>query len=97
MASDLEAEFARMGPELVRLRITSGHLPAGWAEPAMKWLATQDRDERSRRDASHASQERIAREAAKDARSASRDARLAVIITAIGTIISLLAWLYPRR
>lgn len=93
----MRAEFERRGVTEMRYAISAESRTHEWKQAAAEWLSQRDDEERSRNEASQASQARIALDAAKDARSASKDARLAMIITAVGTIISLLAWLFPRH
>ena len=97
MATDDDATFLGMDEAYLRLVMANGGVTPERRVEALNWLAQRDREDRSRREASQASQERIARDAAMDARNASKDARAAMIITAVGAVIALLSWLFPRH
>lgn len=85
-----------MGADQVRLQIHGQLLPVDWATDAAEWLAGEDRLSRELSAASQASQILTALSAKRAAWIAAAAAITAAILTIIGIIISVLAWLNPH-
>src|ERR1700722_14030085 len=87
----------QMGEALVRLKAR----PPGFNHPlqtsALEWLGELDEAERTRNEASQASQIRTALSANRAAWIAAKAAIVAAAIAIIGIIVTVLAWLFPRH
>jgi CHASE3 domain sensor protein len=86
-----------MGEAKVRLIVTSGGFGSPLQASAVEWLAELDEAERSRHEALQFQQTGLAQSAAKAAWIAAYAAIGAVVVTVIGAIVTILAWVYPRH
>jgi hypothetical protein len=89
--------FERMGVHQVRYLLISGNLAQSWVKHAVGWLADHDESERSRNDASQASQTRTALSAKNAAWIAAIAAIIAAVTAIIAGIVTYLSWAFPRR
>jgi hypothetical protein len=73
----INARLEQLGPNQVRLLISSGGLPTGWNVRVAEWLAAKDQEERRLSEASQTEQIEIARAASKAAERAAAAAERA--------------------
>lgn len=91
---ELIRQFEEIGEAQVRAQLGQFRHPVHSA--AVRWLAGKERASRSESDALIAEQMRVAASAERAAWIAAKAAIAAAAITIIGTIITFLAWLFPR-
>lgn len=94
---EIREMLEKKGASQIRLRLIAGALPLRWFEHAVQWLAELDDAERSRSEASQASQMRTALSASRAAWIAAKAAIVAAVIAIIGTVVTVLAWIFPRH
>ena len=90
--AELLAQMQRLGASQVRTLIESGQWPTHFSQRALSWLAREEAGERSRNDASQASQMRVAR----SANLAAWIAAPAAIIAAIAAIVTVVLELMKK-
>jgi type IV secretory pathway component VirB8 len=86
-----------MGAFIVRMRLATHMLHDDLYEPAVRWLAELEEEDRARSESSQAEQIRTARSAMRAAWIAAIAAIIAAVIAIIGIIVTVLSWLYPRH
>lgn len=89
--------FERMGAPQVRYLLMSGNLSQSYVKHAVDWLAEWDDSERSRKDASQASQMRTALSAKNAAWIAAIAAIIAAVTAIIAAVVTYLAWIFPKH